>query len=59
MIGAAIATSSCYLVSSILALIMFSKISNNRILDLIIIKRGDLVIYTKTINTIIKYIKKR
>jgi O-antigen/teichoic acid export membrane protein len=45
MIGAAIATSTSYLVTSIIVLIYFSKLSSNKIIDIVMIKKEDLKLY--------------
>lgn len=42
MVGGAIATSTAYLVASIVVLFIFSRISGNKITDILIIKKSDL-----------------
>ncbi|MGC9516136.1 MAG: flippase [Methanomicrobiales archaeon] len=43
--GSALASTISYMVSAVLTLVYFSRISNNKISDLIIIKKSDLDIY--------------
>ena len=43
--GSALASTISYTVSAVLTLVYFSRVSENRILDLIILKKSDLELY--------------
>ncbi len=52
MNGGAIATSVAYIVSSIIVLLFFIRVSKNRISDVLILKRSDVLIYTRFIRSV-------
>lgn len=59
MAGAAIATSVSYTITSVFVLIVFGKLTGNKIIDIILIKKSDFKLYLSTASIMLTFMHKK